>query len=324
MQASSHEATFTGVDWMSDTEARPTPFAGSLLAAAICAPTVLGIYPVRLALVGLGFGPAAWVAVSWQLASVVTWAVLAVPLVHLLRRRTDANVATGRPALTVHDDGRAISAPCLLAIAAHAVTLASASGLLMLGRGRPAFPELTLDVLLLYAPMNVMTMIGLIAATIVAAEHRARLGETTLRRELERQLDDTRNQVLAALTELNGPDAASAATATIDPLERIAVSIGNRTTLISVDEIDWIEARSYYARLHVGPRHFLVRQSMNGLEARLDSSRFARIHRSTIVNLDRIVELQPFDRRSYVVILRDGHRLMMSRRRRRLLEFLLP
>jgi two-component system LytT family response regulator len=172
--------------------------------------------------------------------------------------------------------------------------------------------------------MNVMTAIGLIGAAIVAAEHRGRLRETTLRRELERQLVDARNQVLAALADLNGPDPVPMAEAPAGPLERIAISVGDRTMLIAVEEIDWIEARSYYARLHVGPRHFLVRQSMNALEKRLDARRFARIHRSTIVNLDRVAQLQPFDRRSYVVILRDGRRLMMSRRRRRLLDFLLP
>ena len=63
---------------------------------------------------------------------------------------------------------------------------------------------------------------------------------------------------------------------------------------------------------------------MNALEERLDPKRFARIHRSTIVRLDRVTELQPLDRRSYVVVLRDGRRLMMSRRRRRLLDYLLP
>jgi DNA-binding LytR/AlgR family response regulator len=309
---------------MSDPQDRATSFAGALVAAAIAAPTLLGIYPVRLALIGLGFGPAAWVAISWQLASVVTWTLMAIPLLEILRRRTDANVVTGRPALTLRDDGPAIWAPCLLAIAAHAVAIAAASGILILGRGRPAPANLTVDAVLLYAPMNVMTLIGLIGAAIVAAEHRARLRETALRLDLERQLHDARTQVLTALAELNGPENVPAAIAMTDPLERIAVSIGNRTTVISVDEIDWIEARSYYARLHVGARHFLIRQSMNALEERLDPKRFARIHRSTIVRLDRVTELQPLDRRSYVVVLRDGRRLMMSRRRRRLLDYLLP
>jgi hypothetical protein len=309
---------------MNNATDRATPLAGALVGTAIAAPTVLGVYAVQLALVGLGFGPAPWVAMCWQLASVVTWALLSIPLLQHLRRLTDANVATGHAALTLPHDGSAILAPFFLAIVVHATTLTSASGILMLGHGRPTFPFLALDVLLLYAPMNVMTAIGLIGAAIVAAEHRGRLRESTLRRDLERQLVDARKQVLAALADLNGPDPPPRTRTPSGPLERILVSVGDRTTLITVDEIDWIEARSYYARLHVGPRHFLVRQSMNSLEQRLDSRRFARIHRSTIVNLDRVVQLQPFDRRSYIVTLRDGQRLMMSRRRRRLLDFLLP
>jgi len=97
---------------------------------------------------------------------------------------------------------------------------------------------------------------------------------------------------------------------------RLAVTSGNRRLLLRPDEIDWIEARSYYARLHVGSRHFLVRESMHALERRLGSKRFARIHRSTIVNVDRVTEVQPHGRRSFVVVLRDGRRLVMSRNRR--------
>lgn len=309
---------------MIDTPDRAESVGGSLVLVAICAPTALGIYPVRLALVGLGFGPAAWIAGSWQLASIVAWAIMTVPLVAILRRRTDHNLAVGQSALTIRDDSGAIWLPIVAALAVHALALAAASEVLMLGSGRPGPVELVIDVLLLYAPMNAMTVIGLLAASIVAAERRGRLRETWLRQDLERQLNTAEAEVLAALAELNGPDRPRRAAATAVPEDRIAVSVGNRTTLIPVAAIDWIEARSYYARLHVGTRHFLVRQSMNALEARLDPRQFARIHRSTIVNLDRVAELRPFDRRSYVVMLRDGRQLMMSRRRRRLLDFLRP
>jgi two-component system LytT family response regulator len=107
-------------------------------------------------------------------------------------------------------------------------------------------------------------------------------------------------------------------------LERIAVTAGNRILLVKTEEIDWIEARSFYARLHVGARSYLLRESMHALEAQLDPRRFARIHRSTIVNIDRIASVEPYDRRAMQVVLKDGRRLTLSRRRRRTLGFLCP
>jgi len=302
----------------------PAPFAGALVALAIAVPAALGVYPISLALAGLDYTPAAWVAACWQLASMVTWTALSIGLLVLLRRRTDANTATGEATLLLATDGPAIALGLLLSAVAHALTIASASAILVLGRGRPPFWHLVLDVLLLYAPLNVMTMVGLIAAAIVAAEHRGRLGEISQREDLQRQLDGARQQVLAALTELNGAKASPPDEPSADPLDRIPVTIGNRTIVIDADAVDFIEASSYYARLHAGTQQYLVRQSMNSLEARLDARKFARIHRSTIVNLDRIAEMRPFDRRSYLVILKDGRRLLMSRRRRQLLDYLFP
>jgi two-component system LytT family response regulator len=82
---------------------------------------------------------------------------------------------------------------------------------------------------------------------------------------------------------------------------------------LRVDEIDWIEAAGNYVRLHIGAEEHLHRETMNGLEQKLDPSRFARIHRSTMVNLTRIKELQPWFRGDYVVVLRNGHQLTLSR-----------
>jgi LytTr DNA-binding domain len=302
----------------------PAPFAATLLALAIAVPGALGVYPISLALSGLGYTPAAWVAACWQLASMVAWAVLSIGLLALLRRRTDANAATGEPALSLSTDGPAIAPVLVLSVAAHALTIASASEIMVLGRGRPPFWHLVLDVLLLYAPLNTMTILGLFAAAIVGAEHRGRLGEISRREELQRQLDGARQQVLTALAELNGAAATPASEASAHPLDRIPVTIGNRTIVIEADAVDFIEASSYYARLHAGSQQYLVRHSMNSLEARLDPRKFARIHRSTIVNLDRIAEMRPYDRRSYIVLLKDGRRLLMSRRRRQLLDYLFP
>ncbi|MFW6201765.1 MAG: LytTR family DNA-binding domain-containing protein, partial [Gemmatimonadota bacterium] len=104
------------------------------------------------------------------------------------------------------------------------------------------------------------------------------------------------------------------------PARRIAVPDGDRTLLLDPAEIDWIEAADYYARLHVGDRSFLLRQSLTELESRLDGDRFVRIHRSAIVQVDRIRALRPTGRGGYRVVLRDGTQLRLSRRRRAALE----
>lgn len=101
---------------------------------------------------------------------------------------------------------------------------------------------------------------------------------------------------------------------------RIAVPDGETTRLLDPAEIDWIEAADYYARLHVGDRAYLLHQSLTELEARLDADRFVRIHRSAIVRVDRIQAVRPAQRGAYEVVLRDGTRLRLSRRRRAALE----
>ncbi|MFQ5604924.1 MAG: LytR/AlgR family response regulator transcription factor [bacterium] len=79
------------------------------------------------------------------------------------------------------------------------------------------------------------------------------------------------------------------------------------------EAIDWVEAMDDYACLHVGGEQHLVSQTMRELESKLDTRMFMRIHRSTIVNLERIKELQPLGDGSYQVILKDGTRLSLSR-----------
>ncbi|RMF58279.1 MAG: DNA-binding response regulator [Calditrichaeota bacterium] len=79
------------------------------------------------------------------------------------------------------------------------------------------------------------------------------------------------------------------------------------------EAIDWIEAMDDYACLHVGPERHLVSQTMKELEAKLDPRTFMRIHRSTIVNLDRIKEVRPVGDGSFRVFLKDGTRLSLSR-----------
>jgi two-component system LytT family response regulator len=96
-------------------------------------------------------------------------------------------------------------------------------------------------------------------------------------------------------------------------LDRLVVKSGGRVFFLRTEEIDWIEAAGNYVRLHLGEESHLFRETMNGMETRLDGRRFVRIHRSRIVNTERIKELQPWFNGEYVVILRNGTRLTLSR-----------
>jgi len=95
--------------------------------------------------------------------------------------------------------------------------------------------------------------------------------------------------------------------------DRLVVKSGGRLYFLRADEIDWIEAAGNYVRLHVGAEGHLLRETMNSIESRLNPEIFFRIHRSHIVNIERIKELQPWFNGEYVVILRNGARLTLSR-----------
>jgi two-component system LytT family response regulator len=104
------------------------------------------------------------------------------------------------------------------------------------------------------------------------------------------------------------------------PLDRLVIKSGGRVVLLRLEGVDWIEAAGNYLRLHVGAETHLLRETMNSLEARLDPDRFLRIHRSTIVNIDRIQEMHPWFHGDYAVLLRDGTRLTLSRGYRQRLD----
>ncbi|HEU5217010.1 MAG TPA: LytTR family DNA-binding domain-containing protein [Gemmatimonadales bacterium] len=103
-------------------------------------------------------------------------------------------------------------------------------------------------------------------------------------------------------------------------ISRIVVKTAGRVVLVRVEDIDWIEAADYCVKLHVQGKVHVHRESLQALELRLDPARFFRIHRSGIVNLDRVAELQPFFKGESAVLLRDGNRVRLSRGRRRALE----
>lgn len=105
--------------------------------------------------------------------------------------------------------------------------------------------------------------------------------------------------------------------------QRIAVRDRGNTVFVDLDDLDWLAADGDYVRLYAGGRALLLRETMNGMESRLDSGRFVRIHRSTIVNAQRVRELRPLPNGEQVVILRDGTQLRLSRTYRRRLGPLL-
>ena len=96
-------------------------------------------------------------------------------------------------------------------------------------------------------------------------------------------------------------------------LERIIVKADGRICFLNTREIDWIEADDKYVHLHTEKGARMVRQTLSAMEEELDPRRFVRIHRSTIVNVDRIKELQPLFSGEYSVLLENGMKLTLSR-----------
>ena len=94
---------------------------------------------------------------------------------------------------------------------------------------------------------------------------------------------------------------------------RFVVRTGDKLAFIRAEEVDWIDAAGNYARLHVGGREHLIRETMKSLENRLDPETFVRVHRSAIVNIDRVASLEPYFHGEYVVQMRDGSKLTSSR-----------
>jgi two-component system, LytTR family, response regulator len=115
---------------------------------------------------------------------------------------------------------------------------------------------------------------------------------------------DVSRKLLSLLQDLKAPPG---------HLERLVVKSAGRLFFLRTEEIDWIESAGNYVCLHVGGESHLLRETMNGLEARLDPNRFVRIHRTAIVNIDEIKELQPLFHGEYQVVLRDGTQLTLSR-----------
>jgi two-component system, LytTR family, response regulator len=105
--------------------------------------------------------------------------------------------------------------------------------------------------------------------------------------------------------------------------ERLALRSAGRVVLVRSDDIDWIDAAGNYVRIHVAGKAHEVRESIGAIEGELDRRRFVRIHRSTIVNVDRIVELRLTPLGGYLALLENGKLLSVSRSYRDRLHLLL-
>lgn len=130
------------------------------------------------------------------------------------------------------------------------------------------------------------------------------------------------------VTRLAGKMAAALEASPVDePPGRYAERLGIRRegaiVFVRLEDVDWIEAADYCVRVHVGGRFHLLREPLRELEARLDPRRFLRVHRSAIVNLARVRELQPHFHGDGIAVMQDGARLRVSRARRARLHQLL-
>lgn len=132
--------------------------------------------------------------------------------------------------------------------------------------------------------------------------------QTALRRAItrleQRDAGDLNQRIRDLLADLKPGSA---------PVQRLAVRSTGRVVFVKVEDIDWVESADNYVNLHVGHEAYLHRETMNALEQSLPAQTFMRISRSTIVNVDRIKELQPMFHGDYTVILRNGVRLTLSR-----------
>jgi two-component system LytT family response regulator len=138
----------------------------------------------------------------------------------------------------------------------------------------------------------------------VTEERFARTLERVKARLAGSPADGTSRQILSLLETIASPRRY---------LKRLAVRSAGKTIFVDIDEVDWIEAAENYVHLHAGTAGHLLHMTMNNLEKSLDPETFMRIHRSLIVNIRRIKELQAALHGEYVVTLHNGVRLQSGR-----------
>ena len=135
--------------------------------------------------------------------------------------------------------------------------------------------------------------------------------EAALEHARESLRHTTRTEWISRISNLLGEEAP--ADQSSGPLERIVLRAGGRVTFLELKDLDWISAAGVYLHLHIGGKTHLYRSSISAFLQRLDPHRFVRIHRSTVVNTDRIREMRPRGHGDFTIILHDGRELTLSR-----------
>jgi two-component system LytT family response regulator len=131
---------------------------------------------------------------------------------------------------------------------------------------------------------------------------------------------DLRERLAALVAEVSAAVAPPSLTASSG---RLAIKGEGRVVFVRIADVDWVEAMDNYVRLHIGRDVHMMRETLSNLETRLPGTTFLRIHRSAIVNIERIREVQPWFAGDYVVILTDGTKLTTGRRYRTAVQALL-
>jgi|SRR5687768_13251579 len=147
------------------------------------------------------------------------------------------------------------------------------------------------------------------AVALQRARERMRFTEAL---ELTRRI----GELLCSHDRRGDPGHATARALALLPARRLVVPTSTGDLVLDIDEVDWIQAEDYYAAIHARGRRHLIRESLASLEQRLDAERFVRVHRSAIVRLDRVREMRSASSGESVLVLRDGTRVPVSRRRR--------
>jgi two-component system LytT family response regulator len=126
-------------------------------------------------------------------------------------------------------------------------------------------------------------------------------------------LEEARARIMTLVSSQDGHAPAKPDVPARIELERVVIRVQDRFLLLKTSEVDWVESAGNYLKVHSRGRSFMLRMTMGELEEKLDSRKFVRIHRSTIVNIDRLVEVKPSLHGDFDVMLCDGTTLRMSR-----------